>query len=432
MISNIPNNVLSALDKCIDQVKSNLRPYVSDPISDFTRERKLNFEQLVKFYLQLQAKSNNSELNDYFTKVESMPSSSALSQAKGKVYYKAFERIFHKFSHSFELSKTWKGYYILACDGSDVNIPSNHNDIETLCQNGTGKSYNQFHLNALYDCHNEIYWDASIDGSTKTRECDAMKQMINRGLYPKKSIIIADRGYEKYELFACCNEKNQKFVIRVKDKDSNGILSVIDLPDGEFDTVVTRKLTRRQTKETKENREYVLLMNHSEFSYLGISDEYYELSFRVVCFKITDDTYECLITNLDTDEFSIQELKELYHMRWCEETSFRRLKYTIGLVNFHAKKSEYIKQEIYTRLIFFNLSNIIIQLANIQHKTEKYEWKVNFSAAVTNIRNFLNGRIDGIELLERIKKVLAPLRPERSYPRKVLPQSAKSLNNRIA
>ena len=54
MISNIPNNVLSALDKCIDQVKSNLRPYVSDPISDFTRERKLNFEQLVKFYLQLQ------------------------------------------------------------------------------------------------------------------------------------------------------------------------------------------------------------------------------------------------------------------------------------------------------------------------------------------------------------------------------------------
>ena len=30
MISNIPNNVLSALDKCIDQVKSNLRPYVSD------------------------------------------------------------------------------------------------------------------------------------------------------------------------------------------------------------------------------------------------------------------------------------------------------------------------------------------------------------------------------------------------------------------
>ena len=192
-----------------------------------------------------------------------------------------------------------------------MNIPSDHNDIETLCQNGTAKSYNQFHLNALYDCQNEIYLDVSIDSSTKSRECDAMKQMINRGFYPKKSIIIADRGYEKYELFADCNEKNQKFVVRVKDKDSNGILSTVDLPDGEFDTVITRKLTRKQTKETKENKGFVLLMNHSEFSYLGINDEYYELSFRVVCFKITDDTYEYLITNLDTTEISIQELKLL-------------------------------------------------------------------------------------------------------------------------
>ena len=432
MISNIPNYVLSTLEQCVDQVKSNLRPYVNDPISDFTRNRKLNFEQLVRFYLQLQAKSNNSELNDYFTDVESMPSSSALCQAKGKVSYKAFERIFQKFSHSFKLKKTWKGYHILACDGSDVNIPSNKNDIETLCQSGIYKSYNQFHLNALYDCKNEIYWDVSIDSATKTRECDAMKEMIFRRLYPENSIILADRGYEKYELIACCIEEKQKFVIRVKEKDSNGILSTVDLPDGEFDTVVTRKLTRRQTKETKENKEYVLLMNQTEFSYLGINDEYYELSFRVVCFKITDGTYEYLVTNLDASEFSIQELKELYHMRWSEETGFRKLKYTIGLVNFHSKKSEYIKQEIYSRLIFFNLSNIIIQLADIHHKTEKYEWKVSFTAAVTNIRNFLNGKIDGIELMERIKKVLAPLRPERSYPRKVLPQSAKSLNNRIA
>ena len=61
-----------------------------------------------------------------------------------------------------------------------------------------------------------------------------MKQMINRGFYPKKSMIIANRGYEKHELFTCCNEKNQKFVIRVKDKDSNGILSAIDLPDGDL------------------------------------------------------------------------------------------------------------------------------------------------------------------------------------------------------
>ena len=33
--------------------------------------------------------------------------------------------------------------------------------------------------------------------------------------------------------------------------------------------------------------------------------------------------------------------------RWGIERSFRKLKYTIGLTNFHAKKVEYILQEIF-------------------------------------------------------------------------------------
>jgi len=38
------------------------------------------------------------------------------------------------------------------------------------------------------------------------------------------------------------------------------------------------------------------------------------------------------------------------------ETSFRDLKHTIGTVNFHYKKVEYIEQEIWVRLILFNFS----------------------------------------------------------------------------
>ena len=43
----------------------------------------------------------------------------------------------------------------------------------------------------------------------------------------------------------------------------------------------------------------------------------YYLSFRVVRFKLTQDTYEVLLTNLPEDEFSVSELKELYAMRWA-------------------------------------------------------------------------------------------------------------------
>ena len=38
---------------------------------------------------------------------------------------------------------------------------------------------------------------------------------------------------------------------------------------------------------------------------------YFDFECRVVRFKISDDTYESIITNLDESEFNIQDIKEL-------------------------------------------------------------------------------------------------------------------------
>ncbi|NOJ73972.1 transposase [Paenibacillus alvei] len=40
-------------------------------------------------------------------------------------------------------------------------------------------------------------------------------------------------------------------------------------------------------------------------------------------------------------------------MRWGIETSFRALKYIVGLTNFHAKKRESITQKIFARMILY-------------------------------------------------------------------------------
>lgn len=62
----------------------------------------------------------------------------------------------------------------------------------------------------------------------------------------------------------------------------------------------------------------------------------YYLSFRVVRFKLTEYSYEVLLTNLSEDEFSVVDLKELYAMRWRIETFFRDLKYSLALSYFHS------------------------------------------------------------------------------------------------
>ena len=47
---------------------------------------------------------------------------------------------------------------------------------------------------------------------------------------------MADSGYESFNTFAHLIRKGMYFVIRMKDINSNGILSSYDLPDSEFDT----------------------------------------------------------------------------------------------------------------------------------------------------------------------------------------------------
>ena len=430
----IPDKILNVFTHSIKMVCSNIACYCNDPVSDFTRKRKLPVETLIHFIIQMQSKSLNAELCEYFNDIDSLPTASALCQQRDKLDISAFQRIMHLFVNAFDDYKTWKGYHVLACDGSDVNIAYDEKDEDTKRQNGNYKPFSQFHINGLYDCINHVFWDISIDTATKTRECSALTEMIMKHDYPTNSIITADRGYEKYNLMACCIENNQKFLIRTKDINVySSILSNMNLPDEEFDLDVTKILTRKQTNETKANKQkYTFISNKSDFNYFGTQD-FYEMNLRVVRFKITDETYECLVTNLTRDEFDLNELKKMYHMRWDIETAFKVLKYIIGMTAFHSKKRNFIQQEIYAAILLHCLTNIITERIEVeQSEKRKHDYKVNLSTAVTNMRLWLRKLIGTKELVERIKKYLAPVRPDRKYQRNMKPKSAIPFNTKAS
>ena len=423
------STIRSALERAISSVSDNISCYCADPVSDFTRNRKLCCSDLIHYILHLSNKTIQSDMMDYFSDIDDMPSASAVSQQRHKCKPEAFKRVFSLFTSYFTNYKTYNGYYLLACDGSDINISHNPKDKTTYHINTSAtRGYNQLHLNALYDVLNGIYVDVNIDTAAKTHECGALEEMIENHQYPQNSIIICDRGYEKYNLMASCIEKNQKFIIRVKDIHSNGILSTMHFEDTAFDTHITKRMTYLQTNETKDNEIYTLLVNASaSFDYLPADHDYYEMNLRAVRFKITDDTYECLLTNLTEDEMTFEELKEIYHLRWGIETSFRDLKYTVGMLYFHSSNQQLIRQEIYASLTLFNFSRIIINNTPPDQKEEwKYHYKVNFKTALTNIRLYLDGKLTEAELAKRIKKFLSPIRPGRKYSRNVKAQSAKT------
>ena len=86
--------------------------------------------------------------------------------------------------------------------------------------------------------------------------------MIDR-LKIENVILVADRGYENYNIFAHAIEKGWKFAIRIKDKNSNGIASRLNFPpNDEFDIDITQIFSRENTTADR---------NHSRFIHAGIA-----------------------------------------------------------------------------------------------------------------------------------------------------------------
>jgi len=261
--------------------------------------------------------------------------------------------------------------------------------------------------------------------------------MTDRSNISDNVIVVADRGYESYNVFAHIEKKGWKYAIRVKDIKSNGILSGLKLPNtDEFDINISKILTRKQTKETRSNPElYKFLPSTGTFDYLDQHiNKFYPITFRVVRFKISDDAYETIITNLDSEQFPPDKIKELYQLRWGIETSFRELKYALGLTCFHAKKVESITQEIFARLIMYNFCELITMHVVIQQKETKHSYQVNFTRAIQVCRYYFRcpSYISPPDVEALIRKNILPIRSGRKAPRKVRGKAVISFLYRVA
>jgi len=422
-MKNYPKYIKNTLFSVIHDMAKHPEDFCCCPEKNFTRKRKLPFEKVLTLLVKMGGHSLRDEMLDCLDFVDVPASVSALVQQRSKILPKALEYLFREFTDRCQKPKLYKGYRLLAVDGSDLQFTANPNDPLSYFPGVNGqKPYSFLHLNALYDLNSNLYLDAIVQKRRATHENAALVEMINRSNIKDSAIVIADRNYESYNTLEHVRKKGWHYLIRLRE--AAGILSNLPLPEGNFDSPIQIFLTRKQAKEVKalmkENPGiYRFLPSNHNFEFLPKgSADFYPISFRIVRFKISDDSTETLITNLDANDFSIDELKHLYHLRWGIETSFRQLKYTIGLSLFQSKKVEYITQEIFARLTMYNFCELITSHVVIQKKRRKYVYQTNFTAAVHICRQFLRGDIAPPKVADLISSNLVPIRPGRSTPRK--------------
>lgn len=420
------------------KMSENPEPFVNQPGKDFTRNRKLNFFNLHLFLLGVYSKSLRLELYEKFGFKTSTISPSALCQQRAKLNGNSFKHLFKEFTTSAAKDKLYKGYHLLAADGSALNTHHDYDYPDTYVRHTNNlKGYSALHLNALYDLRARIYVDALVQPGKRINETRALCDMVDRSSSIKSNtLIIGDRGYEAYNILAHMVEKGCKYLIRAKDINSNGIAKHLILPDSdEFDTTVTLQLTHNNSKQMKELLPHFRFINRNTIlDFLDESNDVYTLTFRVVRFETSDGNYQLMLTNLDPKKFPSEEISKLYRMRWGIETSFRELKHAIGLTAFHSKKTDFIIQEIYARLTLYNFCEMIITNYVIKQNDTKHVYQINFTVAINICRRFFcisNNEVPpDIEALIQINRL--PIRDGRKFQRSVRRGRVISFNYRLS
>lgn len=179
---------LDALNQVISDICGNIEQYKKNP-SDFTRNRKLPVDQLIKTTLNMQGQSLEAELLKAYPDMNDRMTKSAYEQQKAKLKPEIFEDIFHQYNDTLENPKTLdvvNSYRVLAVDGSDFNPPYQsksayvveYSEKITKKDGTNAKPYSQVHGNLIYDILNNTYVDAFLQPRSKMNERDALLEMV--------------------------------------------------------------------------------------------------------------------------------------------------------------------------------------------------------------------------------------------------------------
>ena len=416
-------------------MEKNRRLYVKHPEKDFTRSGTFTFQQTILFITQMQSHSTNQELNTFFIPKNKQVSQSAFVQAKGKLNGNAFPGFLHKLNKKFPLRKTISGLHVFAVDGSDLNIPADKKDCSTfISYNSKNGGYHQMHVNALFDLLENRFADVIIQPRKSMREVEAACSLVDANDTPGTCLYIFDRGYESLNLMAHVCERRSFFLIRAKDVCSPvSPFQLLPLPEKEeFDFPVRFICTRNGKLKKTDPVLFKWFQKKQRFDFIPPNDKTgtYELRFRLVKLKLDNGTTEYLITNLPQKRFPPPKIKKLYHLRWGIEVSFLFAKYSVAMNFFHSIKREYIIQEIFAKLILFNLVSLIVSCHEVPFSDTFYHYKISFSDAVYKCRFFLlkSKAYENISML--LLHDLTPIRPDRSFDRNLQSQRLRTLQHR--
>lgn len=392
------------------------------------RRRKMPIEDLVYSMINRKGLTLKLELRNYMkithpgveiSKPGYLKQRMKLNPEAFKVLYQSHNKNFYQDAEVEPY--TYKGYLVLAADGSDINIPTTAETVEKYGSASVrgGKPCAQIGLGCIYDVLNRFILDSGINKVKFDEMRVAQEQLSNikdtiGDRYPY--MVIMDRGYPSTPAFLKFIDDGIYFVARLKTSDYKAEQKALKSNDEDVEIALTKARRRNYIGKKEES----IMMSRDFFS------------LRMVKVNFDNDTSEILATNLPRETFPEECFAEIYHMRWGIETAYEVLKDRLKIENFTGIKPTLIEQDINSTIYVSNLAEDIICDIEEEDKEHlkndyKHTMQINRNLSIGLLKNDLiyilietdeNRKSELLQALyDEIRVNVVPIRPDRHYHR---------------
>lgn len=390
--------------------------------NDFTRTRKQSFSGTLLFMMNRITKTLSIEIDNFIRELKqhqviltsSLFTKSAFVQCRKKINPDVFKKLSDNLIDEFytdnaESIKLWRGFRLLAVDGSSLTLP-NTRELQKefgIVKNQTNSTVTQGRISVLYDVLNGFVIDSILSPLSQSEK----ELAINHLFYSKKGdLIIYDRGYPSFEMMYEHRTLNIDFLFRVQSNFNNLVKSFI------ASKMVTQIIKVYPGKNAK--------LSNKEYS----KNDFILVRFTKVI--LPDGTIEVLMSSLlDLIKYKNKLFKDLYFKRWKVELYYDELKNKLLVGNFSGYSKQTILQDFYSSIFVSNIQTLLVEEINDELKTlrgqTKYQYKVNTNVSYGILKNrilelfFSDKPIEQItdQIKELLKKHTIPIRPNRKYER---------------
>ncbi len=352
------------------------------------------------------------ELGDHKHQEITPASHQAISKARNKIDWKAFEFLLHESNlEKNGLSKKMKfnGHVTHAIDGTCFFTPRTEDLLAHFSVRNSNMEGGDTHypyglcVTAVNVFTNQPV--AAIVDDYKTSERELMSKMISK--FNKGDLSLLDRGLGGKGIYFEFQRLGQYFIHRTKTSgDAVAGYVKVFLDSKEPEKTITLKMTDKSSND-KKKIELRLIR--------GPKDS----KGKVIVF----------VTNLfRKNRYDRKEIMALYEKRWNVETLYNRVKNLLNLEQFRAKTYNGIMQEIFANLLVLSLASIAITSVVEKEEIDTASTLPNFKNAISVIQRHLISIIDRKvtgkssksitrAILKEVGHIFYPIRPGRRYPR---------------